>query len=390
MQKEDVINPESTRIFNLTQCLTLEKIALELDVIYRQAKTLANAASVESAYIKACKCFLEEYEKNNKEALIHLIKMWHLLAEIEFEKKTQDPSYSMPEEVKKLADAVRKILPSTSPRPRSNSGAIASHSSSPRSHTQLIQRFDQLRVSMEKLDNTQESPRTEPAGSIMARLNYRLGRLFYTQAKKIMTITKEKKTNSINMEELFANAEALFVEALKFFIAAYHEKTFGVFSEIRRTFTTISDLEQIRKTIEEDNYAVHKELKMLESSLRQITEKEKKRQLEKESSENFEETADLIQEAKNLIDRARIMKHVLKNDHEQNYATVEGVYLEATKLFLLAHEQKKQDALVQAEETLDECLQFCSSRNAGSKVLVLSPEVSKTFEVIKHYKEKIK
>ncbi len=53
---------------------------------------------------------LEEYEKNNKEAIIPVIKMWHLLMQVEHEKKEIDKNYLMPAEVKQIADKVKEIL----------------------------------------------------------------------------------------------------------------------------------------------------------------------------------------------------------------------------------------------------------------------------------------
>lgn len=268
--------------FSLKQCLTLEQMALELDTIYHQTKGLILANKVETAYIKAVKCFLEEYEKNNKEALVHVMKMWTLLLQTECEKQQQDLDYKMPSEIRQLADMV-KVLWNTQRKARKafSPRKIPSYTQSPRPQKQepISKQLYNLRTSLDKLiPMAQAISRSEESAESTANQNFRQGSLLYNQARKALNLEQIHSENKI--EDHFANAENTFIDALQFFIAAYNEKYFDAFSEIHKTVKNILDLEQIRETVE-DTYAINRDYLALQDPLIQIKEQEKLRRAEK-------------------------------------------------------------------------------------------------------------
>ena len=264
--------------FNFKQCMTLEHIALKLDAIHRETKDLTHATNVETAYIKAVKCFLEEYEKNNKEALLHVIKMWMLLLQIEQEKKAQDMQYQMPSVIKGLAAKIRALWKPCA-REKSFSLKTLEKATESKSETseQILQRFSNLKRSFDTL--MPYITETE-SGSEIDNHNFKHGSLLYDQATQALAF--DQKTKQITqIEDLFTNAENLYIQALGCFINAYQENYFNAFSEIRSSVKNIQYIEEARKIIEEDTYSIHKGYLNLQESLIHIKEKEKIRRAEK-------------------------------------------------------------------------------------------------------------
>lgn len=264
--------PESSVDFNYKQCITLEQIALQLDAIYAHTQQLIDVNKAEAAYIKAIKCFLEEYQKKSTldEALIKVTKMWVLLLQIEQEKKSLDTNYIMPETIRELATKINLL----SIKPPKNNERITLKTLDNKKPTladvaQLKLELDRV-IAMHNNDQQDETiPEQKPALGI---LYFRQGSFLYNQAKKTLVSTQ---TLPSNPEDYFNNLENSYIEALKFFIEAYDQR-YNSFTDLHKTVKNILDIELIRKTIE-CNYAINPDYLKLQEALLRITEQEKKR-----------------------------------------------------------------------------------------------------------------
>lgn len=94
-------------------CIALEHLALEIDLLYRNSKQIIAVERVENAYIKALNCFISTFETDKKNTRLHLQKLHALFLQIESEKKQQNPvAYVMAEHVKTLNTKVYDVIKS--------------------------------------------------------------------------------------------------------------------------------------------------------------------------------------------------------------------------------------------------------------------------------------
>lgn len=94
-------------------CIVLEHLAVEIDLLYRNSKEIIAVERVENAYIKALNCFISTFETDKKNTRLHLQKLHALFLQIESEKKQQNPvAYVMAEHVKTLNTKVYDVIKS--------------------------------------------------------------------------------------------------------------------------------------------------------------------------------------------------------------------------------------------------------------------------------------
>jgi hypothetical protein len=105
-------SPRNTEISS-QDCLALEHLAVEIDLLYRNSKEIIAVERVENAYIKALNCFVTTFETDKHNIRLHLQKLHALFLQIESEKKQQNPvAYVMAEHVKTLNTKVYDVIKS--------------------------------------------------------------------------------------------------------------------------------------------------------------------------------------------------------------------------------------------------------------------------------------
>lgn len=87
---------------NQQDCIALANLALEIDLLYRNGKEVIETERVETAYIKAIKCFVTTFEQNKQNATLYLTKLHALFLQLKLEEKQANPTYVMSAQIAEL------------------------------------------------------------------------------------------------------------------------------------------------------------------------------------------------------------------------------------------------------------------------------------------------
>lgn len=230
----------------------------------------------------------------------------------------------------------------------------------------------QLRKSLDTLISMQSTVSTTELGK---NPHFLKGSTLYEQAKRSFIIDPTKLDT---IEKIYKTTENTYLDALECYIHAYDQKPFEVFGQIYRTITTILDLESLRQDIETDSYSINPKLVRLHETIVRIKEQEKERQ---------NQISNLLLKANTLVNNARNMQTAIISDNEQNYTTIQNLYIQAVNLLFQAHEKNETKALNQAETVVNECIGFSASRKLGSTIYTLPESVNTLNQKLEEYKK---
>ena len=305
----------------LKQCFDLGQIAMELDAMYHTTKQLVAVSSVEDAYLKALKCFVESYEKNQEDALVQISKMSYLLVSIECERQKNDPSYRMPSEISdiyKKGRSIRKcheklktidqLKPRDKQPERTNSNTDNEFF---KKLTVLHEAMNQLNYSTPRIPHAEddeiyaylkyEIPQRPRAGSLIdaSHLALQQGEQLCLKAYKMLP------ANLIDKDDVYLSMQETYAQAMQLFIDAYKHRSYQAFGHIQSTFEHILNTEKIRQAIKGPNYKVSQQCIELYDQLTLIKAQEKER----------------IQKEKNLYKTPTLKTQTILPRHEQKNKT---------------------------------------------------------------------